>query len=457
MLDGYWQSRGYGWLLDIGPEVYTLYHRSRLNCIAGQSGSTDDFLTSFDRIETDASRLFLHQAGDITRYEFSRLEHFPGLPVLSAPNVVLDPEVNFETLWQLFDEHYAFFELHGVDWRESYRRFRPQVTVATTNAELLAVFTEMLAPLNDGHVSLAAGDRLIQSLGATDRRQGLQYAFGMPSARISPRSTVDAISPRIADAILAPFEQTRSTLKSACNGIVSWCRLKPGIGYLNVLRLFGFADSAAARGADDLPRDRRELAAFLRQDLSALNMALDEIVTDLRSCEALVVDLRVNGGGFDCAGMAIANRFADRRIEAFSKKAVAADGFTEPQDIVLRPAGEFQFTKPVVVMTSPLCLSAGEVLALCMRALPHATIVGERTAGMLSDNLIKRLPNGWELSLSNEVYSAHDGGLFEGVGVPPNLPMEVVDPRCTIDSLRASLVATVQHLEPRMALNAQGY
>lgn len=39
--------------------------------------------------------------------------------------------------------------------------------------------------------------------------------------------------------------------------------------------------------------------------------------------------------------------------------------------------------------------------------------------GVFSDTLYRRLPNGWEFTLSNEIYRAPDGALFEGVGIPP--------------------------------------
>ena len=63
-----------------------------------------------------------------------------------------DPERNFEVFWHLFERHYAHFETRNMDWSEQYRQFRPRVTPQTTDAQLLAIFNEMVAPLQDGHV-----------------------------------------------------------------------------------------------------------------------------------------------------------------------------------------------------------------------------------------------------------------------------------------------------------------
>ncbi|HEY1426211.1 MAG TPA: S41 family peptidase, partial [Caulobacteraceae bacterium] len=78
-------------------------------------------------------------------------------------------------------------------------------------------------------------------------------------------------------------------------------------------------------------------------------------------------------------------------------------------------------------LTSRQTASAGEILVFGMMACPNVTRVGERTLGILSDNLYKRLPNGWELSLSNEVYQAPDGALYEATGIPPQVETVVFD------------------------------
>jgi C-terminal processing protease CtpA/Prc len=58
---------------------------------------------------------------------------------------------------------------------------------------------------------------------------------------------------------------------------------------------------------------------------------------------------------------------------------------------------------------------------MAMDVLPHVTLVGENSNGILSDVLNKALPNGWELGLSNEVYADHLGVVHEVTGVPPEV------------------------------------
>ncbi len=242
-----------------------------------------------------------------------------------------------------------------------------------------------------------------------------------------------------------------SSLRDGGNEIIHWCELSPGIGYISVLRLFGFADTDEAKVADDIPHDRRLLGDFIDRDLKALNAALDQVFDDLQHVDGIILDLRINGGGFDRAGRAIAERFAQTPMIGWQKRPRIGDGFGPTQELWIAPAADHNFHKPVVALQSPLCLSAGEILTLCLEAVPTVTLMGQATTGMLSDNLNKPLPNGWELSLSSEVYESYEGICYEGVGVPPDHPLTVLTEHDCAATLQSSLVAAVGLLEQKIA------
>jgi hypothetical protein len=67
-----------------------------------------------------------------------------------------DPEKNFEEFWQTFYQRYPFFEVRNVDWKKQHETYRAKVTSQTRDDELFDILCQMLAPLNDGHVSLIA-------------------------------------------------------------------------------------------------------------------------------------------------------------------------------------------------------------------------------------------------------------------------------------------------------------
>jgi C-terminal processing protease CtpA/Prc len=62
--------------------------------------------------------------------------------------------------------------------------------------------------------------------------------------------------------------------------------------------------------------------------------------------------------------------------------------------------------------------------ALMGRA-PHITTIGENTQGLLGDYLTRRLPSGWTFSVSNAVSRTPDGGMFEVLGIPPDIQKPV--------------------------------
>ena len=129
---------------------------------------------------------------------------------------------------------------------------------------------------------------------------------------------------------------------------------------------------------------------------------MDEVLADLKDCDGVILDVRVNHGGFDTASQIIANRFADQKRIGFYKQAINGNGRTEQQPIYLTPGGDFQFTKPIVLLTSDSTISAAEIFTLFMMSIPYVTRMGEPTQGVLSDILGKTLPNGWRFGLSTK-------------------------------------------------------
>jgi len=222
------------------------------------------------------------------------------------------------------------------------------------------------------------------------------------------------------------------------NGFIVWGKIKPNIGYLNIFVMGDYAGLEASRTESE----------------AVLKTTLGQVMEYFRSVEAVVVDVRFNTGGFDGLSMMIANRFADRRRLAFTKKAVHGKGFTEEQDFYIRPEGDHQFTGPTFLLTSERTVSAAEIFTLCTMACPHMTRIGGTTAGALSDVLTKHLPYGWRLEMSNEVYAAADGHVYEGVGIPPQVEVPVFIPGNIYPGLKQAVDKAVSLAEKAIAKKA---
>ena len=147
----------------------------------------------------------------------------------------------------------------------------------------------------------------------------------------------------------------------------------------------------------------------------------------------LVIDVRLNHGGDDPLGIEIASRLTNSRYLAYSKVTRNnLDGvlhFTDPQESWVVPSAHAGFHGDVVLLTGPDTVSAGETFTMALLGRkPHVTRVGLNTQGVFSDDLSRRLPNGWRFRLPNEVYLTSDGKAFDATGVPPDLRLSFFSP-----------------------------
>ncbi|MGO9059135.1 MAG: S41 family peptidase [Candidatus Binataceae bacterium] len=437
---GLWRSVGYNRILEIRADGYAVYTATTRHVCLSERGSARQFAGAFDRLEiNEQGHLTLFHAHDLTRYEFEqRHEWESGWRVYRTP--VDDPLVNFATFCEVFAENYAFFDVRGVDWSAQCEAARIRLGPSPSPALLLDAFQDMITPFADLHVYVAAPGRKIRSMQiARGPRQALSAAFDLPTAQLSARITTEHIAARMRLTLLKDFTNTLDRFRQAGNEIVCWGTLCPGVGYLSLLRMFGFAPTETARHADDLPHRLCEVGPFMAADMSALGRILDEAMADLSEHKVLIVDVRLNAGGFDRAGMLLCERLIDRPHTVYRKKARWLQTFTDPQPLTLTPSRGPRFLKPVFLLTSSFTQSAGEVFALAMSAIPAVTILGEPTQGILSDNLFHRLPSGWEVSLSNEVYETLDGQCYEAKGVPPDVELPRLGASDLLSDLRAGL------------------
>lgn len=445
---------GYNRVLEIDAGGYTAYSATAGHACISEIGSAGQFEAAFDRVEITArGRLSLFHAHDLTRYEFERRHEWePGCRIDRQPHE--DALLNFHAFTEVFAENYAFFDLRGVDWEAVCAAARHRLGASAGCALLLDVLQDMIATLADLHVYVASPQRKIRSVQvARGPRQALRTIFELPTPQLSARSTTEKIAARLRETLLADFAATLEGFRQDGNEVICWGTLCPGVGYLSLLRMFGFAATDEARNADDLPHRLHEAGPFMAADMSCLRRILDEAMAGLAQHAALIIDVRLNAGGFDRAGMLLCERLLDTPRTVYRKKARWQAGFTEPQPLTLTPSPGPRFLKPVFVLISPFTQSAGEVFALAASAIPTVTLLGEPTQGILSDNLFHRLPSGWEVSLSNEVYETLDGRCFESIGVPPALQLPRLGAADLLSDLRAGLRMAVDKISAHRSLS----
>ena len=402
---GAWESDGYGYVFQAGEDTLRVFEATELSCLPGfvaaRVPAEGDALAGYRLV--DAPYTLMLVPGEMPERMRVRIDGTASDIVLRkidvAPSRCREPAVDtpqssFDVFAATWAEHYPFFELKRADWQAIVAANRPRITDSTAPAELFAVLQGMIEPFEDAHTYLSApADSLRfggQRLGP-NRLARTEYA--------AARALVD--------------RHLQSGLRAWCNGQVEFGMLRPDVGYL---RIRSFSQYVADGG-------------FV-EGLAALHAALDTIFTGSDRWRGLVIDVRINGGGADPYGLAIASRLATAEYEAYAKQAWRGPGagWTPPQPSLVRPSERPGFRGPVVELTGILSVSAAETFTQALLGRRPAVVrVGEPTQGVFSDVLSRRLPNGWRFGLPNERFVT-DGRSYDGPGIAPDSLVPVFAP-----------------------------
>lgn len=304
--------------------------------------------------------------------------------ITSCDKVLLDdetpnnPVLNFDVLWNEFDAKYGLFQLKHIDWDSVYTVYRPHIYNNSSDADLYAVLTEMLGVLNDNHVALVP---------TIDTK--------LPFFQSGILGKMDTVNNWDLELIKSDY-----LTEAKVDGNFTYGILQGNIGYLYIE---GF----------NMPK--------------YIEKSMDNVLNYLNETKAIVIDARGLYGGEDLGAQYIAGRFANETVPFMKnriKSGAGKDDFTPFENWSVKPEGDFQFTKPIALVTHRWSISAKEVFCLAMRVLPQVTFVGDTTSGAFSNQINRELPNGWGYSLSIGEWVNANGVSYEGIGLPPDIVIQ---------------------------------
>lgn len=383
---GIWQTEGYGLILSITPAAINVYQRTDVACHRDMRFPAHMGLVKLlegAELSTSGDRLSLTVDGAVNPIMARRLDVIPvecTAPLIDTPA----PQHVFDAFWAAMDEHYAFFDLHGVDWSAR----KTTLPNDATDQQLWDAITTAMNGLDDGHLYLAAPGLV---------EDGKAKVFS-PSVRPSWHSERHMVR----DTSRAQIEGGLTLIEGSG---LAYGYASPDIGYVYLEHMEvspGFGQRASTRAA----------------------AAIDSVLAALEDTRGIILDVRYNPGGSDDVALAYASAFAAQRTLAFSKTTRTATGYTDPFEVYIEPTSQ-PYLKPVVVLTTGYTGSAAEIFTMTMREFPQVTTIGSVTSGGLSDVLNFTLPNDWNLGLSHQIYSAADDKVYEGIGVPPDVDVAV--------------------------------
>lgn len=276
---------------------------------------------------------------------------------------------SFDRMWLTVDREYSYFDYKAIDWPEVRRQYRPRAEAARSTEELVGVVRDALATLRDVHVwILSPGGGTLPTYQPTNRRNW------------SP-------------VMLAALRQRPG-----------WLDVSSAVGGGDVDGIPVIAISTFANGRFD-PAD------------------FDRLLTAHRDAPALILDVRMNGGGNDALAYAVAGRFTSSgRVGGYYqfRNGLRHDAFTSMTPRAIAPRGSWQFTRPVILLTGSGAFSSAEGFVSAMRSLPNVTVVGDTTGGGSGNPSVYPLREGYGISVSRWIEYTADREPIEWRGIAPD-------------------------------------
>ena len=271
---------------------------------------------------------------------------------------------NIEALWKIMDEHYCFFSLKkqelGVDWDEVHQRYPKMVEGGVSTTQLFEVCANMLGELKDGHVNLTSS---------------FDYARNWSWHEDYPQNFSDSLERRYLG----------TDYRYTCG--LKYRILDDNIGYIR--------------------------CSSFENEFGEGN--LDDILYYLATCNALIIDIRNNGGGELTMAERLAQRFTNQDILVGymqHKTGTGHDDFSAMEEQRLSPPSRLRWQKRCAVLTNRSVFSAANEFVKYMKACgdPSAKglaaseksviVVGDHTGGGAGMPFSSELPNGWAVRFS---------------------------------------------------------
>ncbi|KIM10725.1 MAG: hypothetical protein KU38_07050 [Sulfurovum sp. FS08-3] len=400
-LIGVWQQQGYGKVVQINSDGFTLYDITKMSCIkdiTGDKNKWDEFVVS-TYFEGDVLHL-VHS--DSKKYQFDKIAKLPPICDKEVPNT---PSNNFEVLWNTFDENYAFFDTRNIDWKMQYNQYKPMIYDSMSIEEWFKVVSNMIEPLQDVHVVLSNDSNTLtyqNRVLSPFLEDILQYC----QTKIDVNSCAGSELNNLLNITYNYIENPKRTLNDNLTyGIV---KNNPSIAYFNLIAMSGYDKGNSEKYNDQI---------------ALIDKFMDNWLKSNSHIDTLIFDVRFNGGGYDENSIEWANWLVNESKIIMAKEAKWGNGFTKSTQIHTQPKAN-AFQGKIIVLTSKMSASATEIFLLALKPYDKATLIGEQTQGVFSDALLKKLPNGFNFSLSNEVYRDSSNIIYEAQGVPVDVEMQ---------------------------------
>ena len=158
---------------------------------------------------------------------------------------------------------------------------------------------------------------------------------------------------------------------------------------------------------------------------SPVRAKADEVLARVRDSDALILDLRENGGGSPAMVGYLVSAFVSPREDVYNRFYTREAVFNERPDVFYPDP---LLKTPLFVLVGPGTASAAESIAYTLQACGRATVVGERSAGAANPGTLFDTGRGYAVfvptgSPRNPLTKRN----WEGEGVQPDVSVAAAD------------------------------
>jgi C-terminal processing protease CtpA/Prc len=401
------------------------------------------------------------------------------------PNLSEEEKIaGLSKLWSEIKFNFANFDLvPDLRWDQVYLDYLPRVRQTRSTYEYFRLLQEVVAKLHDGHTNVFRPAELTPQFarppiqtqlienrvlitGANEQAKQAGVTIGAEILEVDGVPVKAYAESRVMPYISAasPHDLTGQTYRSLLYGPIEKpveLTLADSQGLKSTVSLhriplsdWGTLFARAPYEFKMLPGNVAYvyIGAF---DVPSVPSQFDKDFPEIAKADALIIDVRDNGGGSDgnwygILSSLVGPRFRTFAVSTFEYQPVArARGFNP--DLLSQVAGGVflhpkEYRKPVAVLCNVATYSAAEDFLLAFEEAKRGTIVGETSPGSSGQPMSFNLPGGISARVCTMKIAYADGRRFLGVGVKPTLPVSptVADFRAGRDTILETALAALK-------------
>ena len=370
-------------------------------------------------------------------------------------------------LWSEAKYNFVFFyRMKDLDWDRLYLAYLPKVMATKSTLEYYYALAEFCAKLGDGHSGVnyprelnrllgwpAITTRLLEKRVFVDavrdpalKDRGVER--GMEITAIDGLPVRDYGMKHVAPtrAVSTPQDLEVRTFENALLGGVIEKPVALTLRSADAREVTVSLPRLSQAEANKLPRQEWKrfeyrllpgniaYVALRTFGTNEINRDWEAVYPEIRKSDALILDVRDNGGGSSGIGWEILGYLTDKPFKstqwrtrlyrpAFRAWGNAEQWFEGGSNSLYARSGDV-YTKPVVVLIGPHTYSAAEDFAAVFDAMNRGRLVGEPTGGSTGQPLGFSLPGGGSARICTKHDRYADGKEFVGVGIQPGVPVQ---------------------------------